>query len=359
MKKMTSLLAIVFLFMMQVVYGQPNPSNPSQIVANVIYPYMQNNQVPGVAVALYYQGHDYYYNFGVMNKATGQPITQNTIFGIASVTKVFTASLLAVCMQQGRCKLSDPLVNYIPALQNTHNLPIDQVTLQNLVTHTSSLPRDPADFGVINVATPQSYNQLMQDLINWQPNYPIGSHYLYSNLGFGLLGQAMGYAFKTTYINALRQEVLIPLQLNSTFIVAPNNYVSQLAQGYSIQNNPIYPAPITNWPGGGALRSSSADLLTLVKANLGVLPGVPAQLASALQATHQGLFTVGPNMTQALAWQRNMINNILVVNKNGMIPGFSSYIAFLPQQKIAIVVLTNKARVKPGKAAVAIVQALA
>lgn len=346
------------------VLAQTTPNNNlDQIVQQSVNTWMTNQQVPGVAIAIYYQGQDHFYNFGVANKNTQQAITQNTIFELASVTKSFTATLLGICVEQGKCHLNDPVIQYLPALASTHNLPIDQVTLQDLATHTASFPRMPEDFGVTDVHAPDANANLMHQLTQWQPDYPIGTQYAYSNIGFGLLGEAVSNALGEDYSSAVQQYIFQPLGMSSTEVTVPADLQARYAQGYNNEGNPAPRYAPATWPGGGALRSTSADMLQYLKANLDANLNtansqIPAQLSAAMQLTQKGAFQVNPHFMQALAWQRNMRNTVLVINKNGENIGFNTYIAILPQQNIAIVVLDNKRGSKPGKVAHAILQQL-
>ncbi len=333
-------------------------TGPDQIVQQYVTPWMSQNQIPGVAVAIYYQGQDHYYNFGVADTSTNQAVTQNTIFELASVTKSFTATLLGICVEQGKCQLNDPVTHYLPAFSKNTTAAISHVTLQELATHTASFPRMSQDFGVIDPAAANADSQLMSQLAQWQPSIPIGTQYQYSNIGFGLLGEAVANALDTNYSDAVNQYIFQPLNMSSSFVNVPNDQQNRYAQGYNEQGNPAPHYDTSAWPGGGGLRSTSADMLQYLKANMGVL-NISPQLSAAMNLTEQGYFNVNPHFTQGLAWQLKDIRNLNVINKNGENQGFNTYVAMVPQQKIAIVVLANKRGVKPNKIANQILHALA
>ena len=310
---------------------------------------MSQHQVPGLAIGIYYQDSDHFYNFGTANKKTKQPVTQNTIFELASVSKIFTATLLALCVEQGTCKLNDAVTKYLPALATTNGLPIDKVSLVDLATHTASFPRDVTGFGVDRKQSPAARDELMTQLRQWQPDYPIGTSYVYSNISFGLLGEAMSNAFHKSYSDAVSNLIFAPLKMNGSYENVPSNENSKYAQGYWADGTPAPHYGPANWPGGGGLRSTAEDLLNFLKANLGVNDSdMPASLTAAIKLSHKQYFQVNPNFSLGLGWQKNTKNNVLMFNKNGMNSGFSSYIAFYPQQKIAIVVLANQRQAKPG-----------
>ena len=339
-------------------YISTSTNNIDQIVRQNISNWMIQDNIPGVAVGIYYQGQNHFYNFGVANKSAQQPITKDTIFEIASLTKPFTATLLGICIQQGKCHLNDPVIKYLPALAKSNNAAISQVTLQDLATHTASFPRMVQRFGVKDDQSQNANDQLMQQLLQWQPKYPIGTHYSYSNIGFGLLGEAVANALGENYDIAIKQYILQPLDMSSTAAIVPVNQLNRYAQGYDAQGNPALHHVSTPWPGSASLRSTSSDLLQYLKANLGVIK-IPTQLSAAINLTQQGYFKIKPNFMQGLAWQLKIKHNLNIINKTGTNAGFNSYVVMLPQQKIAIVVLTNKSGDRPGKIANRILQELA
>lgn len=357
-KYINSAFILLTLFFGQTSFAQAmTNSNTNQLVNQEITQWISQHQIPGVAVAIYYKGQDHYYNFGVADSSTNKPVTKDTIFELGSVTKSFTATLLGICVEQRKCKLSDPVSLYLPALANNNNDAISHITLQELATHTSSLPRMAQDLGVSQVTAANANNQLMLLLPQWQPNNPIGTHYLYSNIGYGLLGEAVANALGSNYNDAVNQYIFNPLNMSSSYVTVPDSQQYRYAQGYNEQGNPAPHYVNSPWPGGGGLRSSAYDMLQYLKANLGV-SSTPTQLFAAMKLTQQGYFQVKPNFTQGLAWQLMHIHNLDIINKNGMNKGFNTYVAIVPQQQIAIVVLANKRGVIPGKIANQILQDL-
>lgn len=313
------------------------PTQASEvIVKREIELFMQEHSIPGVAVALVFNGKSYLYQFGYADLSSRQPVTANTIFELASLTKVFTSTALALEILRNNMNLNDSVTKYIPQLQSTKN-PISQVSLVDLATHTSSLPRVPPQ-------KPQKYTEatLISFLNSWKPTYPIGTKFVYSNLGFGLIGLAISNVEQTNYENMIEKLITKPLQMGSTFVQVPEYLFSYYAQGYDIQGRIAPQYELNAWPGGGSLRSSSSDMLKFLEANLG-LDG-PIELIKAMELAQAGYFTVKKNFVMGLGWQRLTSDGLLIIDKNGGVPGFSTYIGLLPQQKIGIVILTNKAK---------------
>lgn len=317
--------------------------NPTNIVNRLVMDYKLNENIPGVAVALYYNNKAYFYNFGVANRFTQQPVTRNTIFEIGSMTKAFTATLLAEQVLAGKIALNAPVVNYLPPYVKRVNGALNQVTLQELATHTSGLPSVPPGLELRERAY---YNErdLMNFVAYWQPRVPIGTQYSYSNIGFGLLGYALEQVTGHSYAQLLQKNIFNPLGMQNSSLNYPVNQ-NLYAQGYNKFGRPAMRWPKNAWPAGGAIRSTAADMCKFLEANLSVTSsGASPQLIRAMQFAQKGIFPTGV-FIQGLAWA-NMPNGI--IRKDGGTSGFSSYIALLPNQHMGIVILTNKSQVHPA-----------
>jgi beta-lactamase class C len=321
---------------------QAQPLNINQVVQSNVVPFQQQNNVPGIAVDVYYNGKPYFKNFGVANLQTNAPITNNTIFELASVSKLFTATLAAIEIDAGAMQLNAPISTYIKAFNKAPNAPINKVTIKQLATHTASLPRMADDLsGIQGDPRKRQVNQLLQALLQWQPAYPLGTRFVYSNIGFGLLGVVVENATGKSYQQLLQDNIATPLGMNNTIAQIPN-YMRNYAQGYTKANKAVAPYPNVATPGGGGVRSTPADMMQFLEANLGVLSNVPDNITRAIKMTQQPYFQVRPNFVMGLGWQRITKDNQLFLTKNGLNTGFNAFIGLSPDKNIGVVVLVNK-----------------
>jgi beta-lactamase class C len=321
--------------------GLASYANPvTQTVDQIIKPYQIKKSLPGIALAIHYHGQDYLLNYGYANIANHTKVSSHTIFSLASITKVFTTTLLAYEVVIGRLKLDDPIIRYIPALKGSHGLAIDKVSLLDLATHTASFPRDVQDLGAIK----GNNHSLIEQLKRWQPAYTIGSAYLYSNVSFGLLGQVIADALHDDYMSLLDRIILKPLAMHHTYVNTPKGDQPLLAQGYTPTHAlaPYFMA--SQLLGGGALRSSAFDMLQFLKANLGIAVGSASQpLLNAMQLAQIPRYRVKPRFLQGLGWQQiTFVDGRAYITKNGQLPGFSTYIGFSKAQQMGVVVLINQ-----------------
>jgi beta-lactamase class C len=310
----------------------------SLLIDKAITSFMQQHDVPGVAVAIVNGNSERIYTYGLADKKRNAKVTENTLFEIASITKVFTTTALALNVLQGKMGLEDPISKYIPGLDSPSSA-ISKVTLLDLATHTSSLPRVGGSW------KEGGLQKIISFLQHWQPNFPIGTRYEYSNLGFGLLGYALETIEKRSYEEIIGEDILKPLGMHMTFTQVPESRLSLYAQGYNQKGNEA-PRRIPGYLlGSGALRSTVKDMLKFLKANMGI--NTPESLLKAMQLTQQPFYTVRKHFIMGLGWQRFDFEGTLVINKNGGLTGFTSYIGWIPEKKIGVVILTNKGKARP------------
>jgi D-alanyl-D-alanine-carboxypeptidase/D-alanyl-D-alanine-endopeptidase len=268
----------------------------------------------------------------------------DTGFEIGSVTKVFTALLLADMVRRGEVALSDPVAKYLPAVKiperNGHS-----ITLLDLATHTSGLPFMPDELPAFNDSAAPKYGaaQLYQFLAHHERPREVDARWEYSNIGYWLLGQALASRAAMDYESLLRTRVLAPLELKTTAITLSPKLKAQLAVGLnaalqpapSISRVPIFAA----MPAAGGLVSTANDVLTLLSVALGhqnsPLTPAMAVMLSTRRPTRQ------PGVEQALGW--TVIgegDDQLIVHDGGTL-GYASSVAWDPAKRVGVVVLSN------------------
>lgn len=322
---------ILFLFCALKVTSEASLSS----FEHAVHDYMKTKEIPGVAIAICYEGKGFIISYGLANKNKLIPVTPDTLFALASITKVFTSTELALQLERGKIQLHDLLILHLPDMLNKNGA-ISKVTFLQLATHTSGLPRVPPS------ENSESRQEVLEFLETWTPK---SSHYRYSNLGFGLIGYALETLTQKSYEQLLTRDIFRPLNMTSTVVNIPDNRRSLVAQGYSRNGKPVPFRESPNaWPAGGALYSSSFDMLKFLKANLGI-GDTSSELLAAMQLAQKSYFKVNEKLEMGLGWQRVFLDGHLLIEKNGGVPGFSSYIGMVPAKKIGIVILTNKAKI--------------
>lgn len=270
----------------------------------------------------------------------------DTEFEIGSITKVFTATLLAFEDQQGTMHLADPLARYAPPGFRVPDFNGQQIMLEHLAEHTSGLPRIVPTRGRSSTR-PEQLWRFLSDY--WLTRAP-GEKYLYSNLGFALLARAMVRRLHANEDQLYARIITGPLGMHDTAIKLTSDQQARLAQGFlpngqrTAEFGPGFPA----MDGAGALRSTLIDMMRYLDFVLG---RVNIPLRSLLPALLKPRHAAGPNESVGLGWQMRDSPNGRIVFKDGAITGYSAYMAFAPSRGTGVVVLSNQAHCAVGKIA--------
>jgi D-alanyl-D-alanine-carboxypeptidase/D-alanyl-D-alanine-endopeptidase len=280
--------------------------------------------------------------YGKLAKDDTRPLNGDTLFEIGSMTKVFTSLLLSDMVQRKDVALSDPVAKFLPPGVSVPARGGRFITLVDLSTHTSGLPRLPTNLAPRDPANPYAdytVNQLYQFLAAYQLRREIGAQYEYSNLGGGLLGHVLSLRAGMDYEDLVRSRVSDPLGMASTRITLSPELKARLATGHDPAMNPVSPWDMPTLAGAGALRSTVNDLLVFLAANLGYISSPLASAMAAMLSVRRPTGTPGTDV--ALGWHVSKIEDREVAWHNGGTGGYRSFMAFDPKSRVGVVVLSN------------------
>ena len=281
-------------------------------------------------------------SYGKANENSDRMVDADSVFEIGSVTKVFTAILLADMVERGKVSLSDPISKYLPKSVKTPTRGGKEITLLDLASHRSGLPRLPGNLAPKDPQNPYadySVEQMYAFISGYTLTRDIGAKYEYSNLGYGLLGHILALRARTDYETLVRTRIARPLEMDSTGIKLTPEMRARLAAGH----NPVR-LPVPNWDlptvaGAGAVRSTVNDMLKFMAANLGLKK---SPLLAAMQNTHQSRNDTGvPDLEIGLGWHILKKFDTEVVWHNGGTGGYHSFIGFDQKRHRGVVVLSN------------------
>jgi CubicO group peptidase (beta-lactamase class C family) len=263
-------------------------------------------QATGIVVGIIDSKGSHFVSYGTMGLGDKRPVNGDTVFDIGSITKVFTALLLADMARRGEVKIDDPAAKYSD--KKKVKLPErggKQITLADLATHTSGLPLRPTN--LVSKDPNDKYRGYTVDLMyeclsSFILPRDIGTKYEYSNLGYGLLGHVLEKRLGSTYADVVESRITQPLEMKDTRIDLTPAMKSRMAAGYNNELTPIQ----TEWHFGalqsaGAFSSTASDLLKFLGAVLGYKrsPLLPA-MKSMLDVRRPG--GMQPSTEIALAW---------------------------------------------------------
>ena len=270
------------------------------------------------------------------------PLDGNSVFEIGSITKVFTATVLAELVKEGKVKLDDPVQKYLPSSVHVPSRNERQITLGTLSEQNSGLPRMPANFHPADPANPYA-DYTVQQMYDFISGYQLprdpGSLFEYSNLGVGLLGHALSLATGQPYEELERKRVWEPLKMTNTAITLTPWMKQHLALGHGENGDVVKNWDLPTFAGAGAIRSTTIDMLKFASANLHPERG---KLEEAMAFAHQTRALAGAiNRTIGLNWMIQQTGQTTVIWHNGGTGGYRTFLGLDPKHNTAVVIMTN------------------
>ncbi|WP_170310949.1 class C beta-lactamase [Paracoccus indicus] len=332
------------------------------ISEEVFRPVIEEYDIPGIAIGVTLDGERFFFTDGMADRKAARPVDRDTLFELGSNSKLFNVALAALAEQRGLLSLGAPVSSEFPDLTGSA---FDAMTLSDLAAHaTGGLPLQVPD-------DVTDTDRLMAYLRNWKPEGDSGSLRAYSNVSIGLLGLVGGDQFGTTYQNALMQELLPALGLDSTFIDVPTDRMAHYAFGYSrTDDSPIRVNPGMLDAEAYGIKSTVVDMTRFLDAHLGNV-ALEDEMTAALARTRLSEYETA-HFTQAMIWegypwpvdasdlaagnasemalsqqpmtkvQTRQLDGSVFLNKTGSTNGFGSYLAMVPSENIGVVVLANR-----------------
>jgi CubicO group peptidase (beta-lactamase class C family) len=356
----TLFIACIFLFgslnfSFSATQSKPASMNEALVdIETFIRHAMATGGTVGMSVGIV-RGNEILYSkgFGFADREKNDPVTPDTLFYIASTTKSFTALTAALLAASGKIDLDAPFSKYLPGVALAPPLSPDTITLRDLLSMTHGIDGDgPVTFRT--AYTGEFTNDLLLQLIRLHPPLPGGRKFVYSNLGYNLLGLVLDSQFKEGWKRLVQQEVFDPLGMTHTTCyisqVPPNN----LAQPYELApdgrlERVSYAKTDSNMHAAGGHVSSANDLARYLVAQLngGKINGRQALPEAVINATHQQQTEqdrmYGPyhRTGWALGWDIGTYDGEVLFHRFGGFSGFHSHVSFMPQPGIGVVVLVN------------------
>jgi serine-type D-Ala-D-Ala carboxypeptidase/endopeptidase len=281
--------------------------------------------------------------YGATDLKGSRQVGGDTIFEIASLTKIFTALLLADAAVRGEAAIDDPLSAYVPPGVTVPAYEGRPITLADLATHGSGLPLRPNNLQAKpdepNKYAGYSLDQLYAGLPDYRLTRPPGSKFEYSNVAFGFLGQSLALRRRTSYADLLRTRISAPLGMADTRLDLDPATRPRLVQGHDIDLKPVETSDDGALGPAGGLRSTANDLLRLLGVFLdegsdGLAPA--ARLMLTVDRPGQEEHT-----RMALGWRRTVVDGETLYWSNGSGDGSRAFMGFNPARKIAVVALAN------------------
>ena len=319
-------------------------------VDDYIHQEMRKRHIPGLALAVVLDGKSVkLQGYGFANLELESPVTPNTVFELASVTKQFTAAGIMLLVQDGRLSVDDTLGKLLKGTPEA----LSSITLKQLMSHTSGLPREGPLGSGRSYRDDITEDEIWRTARRLRPESLPGDKYSYSNLGFNLLGMVIEGVSGKSYSDFMQSRIFGPLGMTSTCVNDLRTVINNRANGYYWENG-VYKngeptSPTTYWS-SGSIVSTAADLEkwdaalssdALLSAQLRNMMWTPAELNNGKTIGYGfGVRAVGENRGHHY------------VSHDGLLSGFRSFIVRYTDDHLTVILLTNESQLEdPGRLA--------
>lgn len=309
---------------------------------------ISHDKIPGFTVGIIFQDSVFIYHYGTESKKSQQTLNDSSLFEIGSITKIFTASLVSILVEENLLNYDSTLNSYFD--KKYRNKYLDTLTIRNLVQHTANLPKMPVDFGAHEKELNNPYaHYTKKQLLNFYKKYrpiPLGkkdSRYMYSNVSYGLLEIAIEKVCGKDYESILNEKILAPMGMNNTFAAYDKKEKSKknLTKAYSRNGQKVPHWDFQSFTASEGLKSNVTDLITFLKLHLD------------LQETpYDSLFTdnASPKVNTGMSDNAFMGNGWHVIKLKkyynavlhaGSSSGHRAFIGFVKETQTGVVLLSN------------------
>lgn len=325
----------------------PAPASIDAIIDAAAAAYLDDPATAALSIGISYQGQNRTYHFGRISEALPIAPTDETVFPIASITKTFTAALLANAELDGKLQTTDPVVKYLDGRYDNLQFEQQPVLLLHLLNHRSGLPfilpnppeADPEfdspvpyperlDAIYANSNRQDFYQALAEVELTTAP----GVRFRYSNAGAQLAGYVVERVYGADYETLLRRHITAPLGMSDTVIELTPAQAARLAPGHEGGTIQLQESS-NNSQGAGAIKSTIKDMLAYARWQLDESDPV---VALSHTPTHSS-----ENFSAGLNWQMMREGQRRVIWQDGAIPGYASFCILQPESKLALVILSN------------------
>jgi len=286
--------------------------------------------------------------YGLRDVKKNLPVTEKTLFAIGSATKSFTVTSLGVLVDQGKLDWDKPVRDYLPDFKMWDPFATERMTPRDLVTHRSGLPRH----DLMWYGSPFSRQEIFERLRYLEPNKDFRTTFQYQNLMFMTAGYLAGHVAGTTWEQFVRTSIFEPLGMaSSNFSVTDSQKSSDFSLPYKVANDIVVDVPFRNIDSigpAGSINSNIEDMTKYVMMHLAKGKGVLSATNEVQMTTPQmAIATPSPDkelgdLAYGMGFFVTSYRGHKFVHHGGNIDGFSALVAFLPQDNIGLVILTNQ-----------------
>ena len=347
-----SCLLLSFLSFGQILTAQMKEDIKKEIDKIVYYDTeLEDKNIAGYSIGLIYSDSIFIYHTGATDYQNSSNLEDSTIFELGGLSKVFTASLIEILAQEGILEYTKPFNCYLDS--TFQNNQMADLTIEDLVTHCSGLPKLPHEFGVKEKEINNPYaHYTKEDLLLFYKDFVLDENtkkeYFYSSINFALLEIAIENSTGIAYEELLQQKIFALLKMDNSFVHLNQKSGKIPTPGFSISGLPTTPLKFQSFAASEGIKSTMNDLIKFVLANIS---DDPSELTASLKNTQQPIRDIKLNKETKIAkgWHvlkpRKYYNVIL---HSGSTNGHRAFIGFVKETKTGVIVLSNSEHREDG-----------
>jgi len=310
-----------------------------------------SKNIPGYSIGLFYSDSVFVYNYGGNDLDENNTLKESTTFELGGLSKVFTATLIEILVSEGTIFYTKPLNEYLEnSYKNEH---LADLTIEDLITHRSRLPKLPYEFGVKEKEINNPYaHYTKKDLLAFYKDFKADpesqKEYFYSNVNFALLEIAIENATGKPYHQVLREKLFDPLQMKNSFVHIDPSKGKLPCPGYSISGKQVKPLKFQSFAASEGIKSSMQDLVAFVNTNIGKNT---SELSALFYKTQEPMDETNLNKDAKVAKGWHVLKNRKYYNAilhSGSTNGHRAYIGFVKETQTAVIVLSNSEHAMDG-----------
>ena len=303
---------------------------------------LKNN--PGFMVGIIDNDSTFFLRYGARADNSGGIYDEQSVFEIGGLSKVFTAGLIEVLVESKQLSYADKVNTYLPSEQQ--NPRMEELTIMDLVLHTSGLPKRPSMFGKKEKERNNPYKyytkeDLIQFYTHYVPKESIGDQFRYSHTNYALLEVLLEAKFKISYENLLQEYLLDILKMDDTYVEETEHRNARLSKGYNRAGIDASPWVFKSFGGSEGIKSNVEELTYFVRASMGISNTF---LDHILPNTHKIQATTNYNKDIHLGKAWHVIDQkskFAIRMHTGTTGGHKSFVAFVDETKTGVVILSN------------------
>ncbi len=297
---------------------------------------------PGFIIGIVDQDSTYYVEFGSKEKNKTQRLDASDIFETGSISKVFTSSLVSILAENGSITYDSKINDYLPI--ESQNPRMDEVSILDLIQHTSGLPVRPYFFGAKekDPQNPYGYYE-KEDLLNFYTNFipKTSGEFNYAHTDYGLLEIILERATGTPFDKLMEQFIIKPLGLKNTFVFFKERKKDVITQGYDRAGREVEPWSFASFGASEGVKASAADLMKFMKVNIGL---IDHPYTETFAQNHKK--EVDTNFNESIktgrGWQIiDQRKRYDIITHNGKTNGHNVFMAFIKETGTGVIVLSN------------------